>query len=59
MYEIKSIFHSENACYHSLQLLLSSRLLSKTIYFNIQNYDFESLLNGCQIWSLISRTNVG
>jgi hypothetical protein len=33
--EIKRIFNSGNACYHSVQNLLSSRLLSKSIKIEI------------------------
>jgi hypothetical protein len=37
--EIKKRLNSDNACYHSVQKLLSSRLLSKNIKI-IQSYDF-------------------
>jgi hypothetical protein len=33
--EIKNIFKSENACYHSAQNILSSSVLSKIININI------------------------
>jgi hypothetical protein len=33
--EIKSTLNSENACYHSVQGLLSSRLLSRNVKFKI------------------------
>jgi hypothetical protein len=49
--EIKSRLKSRNACYHSVQNLLSSRLLSK----NIQMYRTVILpvvLYGCETWSL-------
>jgi hypothetical protein len=38
--EIKRRLNSGNACYHSVQNLLSSRLLSKSIKIRIQNYKF-------------------
>jgi hypothetical protein len=39
--EIKGNLYSDNVCYHSVQNLLSSRLLSKNrTYLNIQNYTF-------------------
>ena len=37
--EIKSRFKSENACYHSVQNLLSSTLIFKNVKINIQNYN--------------------
>jgi len=40
--EIKSRLRSGNACYHSVQNLLSSRLLSK----NLKNYNFAC----CFVW---------
>ena len=40
--EIKSRLRSGNACYHLVQNLLSSRLLSK----NLKNYNFV----GCFVW---------
>ena len=36
--EIKSILRSGNACYHSVQNLLSSRLLSKNLKIKIYIY---------------------
>jgi hypothetical protein len=38
--EIKRRLNSGNACYHSVQNLLSTRLLSKNKNQNIQNYSF-------------------
>jgi hypothetical protein len=38
--EIKSRLNSGNVCYHSVQNILPSRLLSKTQNLNIQNYNF-------------------
>jgi hypothetical protein len=49
--EIKRRFNSGNACYHSVQNLLSSRLLSKNIKIRILNV----VLYGCETWSLTLR----
>jgi hypothetical protein len=52
--EIKRRLNSGNSCYHSVQKLLSSRLLSK----NIRIYTtiiFPVVLYGCETWSLIVR----
>ena len=54
--EIKSRLRSGNACYHSVQNLLSSRLLSKN--FKIKIYRIRILpvvLYGCETWSLTLR----
>ena len=54
--EIKSSLKSRNACYHSVQNILSSTLLSKNLKIKI--YRTEILLvvfNGCETWSLILR----
>jgi hypothetical protein len=54
--EIKSRLNSGNACYHSVQNLLSSRLISKTL--NIKIYKTVILpvvLHGCETWSLTLR----
>jgi len=51
--EIKSRLMSGNACYHSVQNRLSSRLLSKNL--NIKIYRIiilPVLLCGCETWSL-------
>jgi hypothetical protein len=51
--EIKSRLNSGNACYYSVQNLLSSRLISKNL--NIKIYETVILpvvLYGCEIWSL-------
>jgi hypothetical protein len=52
--EVKSRWKSRNACYHSVQKLLSSSLLSK----NLKNMIYTTkilpvVLNGCETWSLI------
>ena len=51
--EIKNRLRSGNACYHSVQNILSSRLLSKNL--KIKTYRptiLPVLLYGCEIWSL-------
>jgi hypothetical protein len=48
--EIKSRLNSGNACYHSVQSLLSSRLLSRLKYKNA--IVLPVVLYGCEIWSL-------
>jgi len=40
---------SGNACYHSVQNLLSFSLLSKNIKIKIQNYNFASLCMGVKL----------
>ena len=51
--EIKNILRSGNACYHSVQNLLSSRLLSKNLNIKIHRIIILSLvLYGCETWSL-------
>jgi hypothetical protein len=52
-YEIDGRLNSGNACYHSVQNLLSSRLISKNL--NIKTYKTVILpvvLYGCETWSL-------
>jgi hypothetical protein len=54
--EIKSRLKPENTCYHSVQNLLSSRLLSRNLKFKIYKTIFLSVvLYGCETWSLILR----
>jgi len=51
--EIKSRLKSENACYYSLQKLLSSSLLSKNIKIKIyRTIILPVVLYGCETWSL-------
>jgi len=51
--EIKSSLKAENACYNSVQNLLSSSLLSKNIKIRIQGtVIFPVVLCGCETWSL-------
>jgi len=54
--EIKSRLRSGNACYHSVQNLLSSRLLSKNLKNKIhRTIILPVVLYGCKIWSLTLR----
>jgi len=51
--EIKSRLTSGNACYHSVQNLLSSRLLSKNLKIKIYRIIIlPVVLYGCETWSL-------
>jgi hypothetical protein len=54
--EIKRRLNSGNACYHSIQNLLSSRLLSKNIKIRIyKTIILPVVLYGCETWSLTLR----
>jgi len=54
--EIKSRLRSGNACYHSVQNLLSSRLLSKNLTIKIyRTIILPVVLYGCETWSLTLR----
>ena len=54
--EIKSRLKLGNACYHSVQNLLSSRLLSKKLKIKIyRNITLPVVLYGCETWSLTLR----
>jgi hypothetical protein len=54
--EIKSRLNSGNACYHSVQSLLSSRLLSRKVKVKIYKpIILPSVLYGCETWSLTLR----
>ena len=56
MEEIKSRLRSGNACYHSVQNLLSSRLLSKNLKFKIyRTIILPVVLYGCETLSLTLR----
>jgi len=51
--EIKSGLRSGNACYHSVQNLLSSRLLFKNLKIKIyRTIILPVVLYGCETWSL-------
>ena len=49
--EIKSSWNSGNACCHSVQNLLSSRLLSKNIKIKIYRNIILPVFYGCETWS--------
>jgi hypothetical protein len=54
--EIKSRLNSGNACCHSVQSLLSSRLLSRTVKVKIyKTIILPVVLYGCETWSLTLR----
>jgi len=54
--ETKSRLKSGNACYHSAQNLLSSRLLSKNLKIKIyRTINLPVVLYGCETWSLTLR----
>jgi hypothetical protein len=54
--EIKSRLKSGNACYHSVQNILSSSLLSKNIQIKIYRITIlPVVLYGCETWSLTLR----
>jgi len=54
--EIKSRLRSGNACYHSVQYLLSSRWLSKNLKIKIyRTIILTVVLYGCETWSLTLR----
>ena len=51
--EIKSRLKSGNACYHSVQNLLSSSLLSKNLKIKIyRTIILPVVLYGCETWSI-------
>jgi hypothetical protein len=54
--EIKSRLNSGNACYHSVQSLLSSRLLSRNVKVKIyKTIILPVVLYRCETWSLMLR----
>jgi len=54
--EIKSKLKSDKACYHSVQNLLSSNLLSKNLKIKIyRTITLPAVLYGFESWSLILR----
>jgi hypothetical protein len=54
--QIKRGLHSGNACYHSVQNPLSSRLLSKNVKIRIyKNIILLVVLYGCETWQLTLR----
>jgi hypothetical protein len=58
--EIKKALNSGNACYHSAQNLLSSRLLSEHVKIRIyKTIILPLVLYGCETWSLRLRGEYG
>jgi hypothetical protein len=54
--EIKSRLNLRNACYHSVQSLLPSRLLSRNVKVkSIQTIILQAILYECETWSLTLR----
>jgi hypothetical protein len=54
--KIKSRLNSGNACYHSVQSLLSSHLLSRNVKVKIyKTITLPVVLYGCETWSLALR----
>jgi hypothetical protein len=53
--EIKRRLNTGNACYPSVQSLLSSQLLSKNLKIRIKTIILPVLLYGCETWSLTLR----
>jgi hypothetical protein len=54
--EIRSRLNSGNACYHAVQNLLSSRLLSRNVRIKIyKTIILRVVLYGCKTWSLTLR----
>jgi hypothetical protein len=54
--EIKSRLNSGNACYHSVQSILSSRLLSRNVKVKVyKTIILPVVLYGCETWSLALR----
>jgi hypothetical protein len=54
--EVKSTLNSENACYYSVQSLLSSHLLSRNVKAKIyKTIILPVVLYGCETWSLMLR----
>jgi hypothetical protein len=53
---VKSRLNSGNACYHSVQSRLSSRLLSRDVNVKIcKTIILPVVLYGCETWSLMLR----
>jgi hypothetical protein len=53
---MKRRLNSGNACYHSVQNLLSSRLLSKNVKVRIYKIIIlPVVLHGCETWSITER----
>ena len=57
--EIKNTLKSGNACYHSVQNLLSFSSLSKRVKIKIRRTVIFAVLYSCEIWSLTLREKCG
>ena len=57
--DIKFRLKAGNACYHSIQNLLSSSLLFKNLKVKIHRTIIFPVLYGCETWSLTLREKVG
>jgi hypothetical protein len=58
--EVKSRLNSGNACYHLVQSLLSSRLLSRNVKVKMyKTIILPVVLYGCETWSLMLRGEYG
>jgi hypothetical protein len=54
--KLKMRLNSGNACYHSVQNLLSSRMLSKNVKIRIyKTIILHMILYGCETWSVTLR----
>jgi hypothetical protein len=53
--EIRSRLNSGNACYHAVQNLLSSRLLSRNVKIKKKTIILPVVLYGCETWSVMLR----
>jgi hypothetical protein len=54
--EIRSRLNSENACYHAVQNLLSSRMLSRNVKIKMyKTIILRVVFYGCETWSLMLR----
>jgi hypothetical protein len=53
--EIKSRLNSGNACYHLVQSLLSSHLLSRNVKVKIYKTIILPVVYGCETWSFMLR----
>jgi hypothetical protein len=57
--ELKRRLNSGNACYYSVQNLLSSRLISENVKIKIYKTVILPVLYRCETWSLTSREEHG
>jgi hypothetical protein len=52
--DIETRLNSGNACYHSIQNLLSSRLLSKDVKIRIYKTTYNFACGSVWVWNLVS-----